>query len=116
MSINYPTFFDPETTFVTFYVMPDGATVSHGGQNAPPLVPAGATELTREEYEAAQVTWQEAREAHRQAALLADQEALEAARAAALGHFRALLEHMPGLPVETARLLSTYDGPWPVIE
>lgn len=112
MSINYPRGFDPETTFVTYYAMPDGTTIAHGGTNAQPPVPEGATELTAQEYEASQAAWEAARTAYREAALLADQEALAAAQATALTHFQALVALMPEA---TARLLSSYTGPWPVV-
>lgn len=111
--INYPDRFDPETTFVTLYAMPGGAVISHGSKSAPVPVPEGATELTPEEYDAAYAAWEEARKAHRQAARLAEEEAHAAAQAAALGHFRVLVELMPEA---TARLVSNYEGPWPVAE
>jgi hypothetical protein len=114
--IKYPTGFDPEETHVICYLMPDGMVISAGGKFHIPPLPEGAKEITRQEYDAAYVVWQEAWAAHRAAALLADEERLAAAKAAALGHMRALMEHMPTMPVDTARLLSSYDGPWPVEE
>jgi hypothetical protein len=92
--------------------MPDGMTVEHGGKSAPPPVPEGATELTLEQYEASQVAWKAARKEHREAMVLADEEAQAAAQATAFLHFRALIDLMPEA---TARLLSAYDGPWPVV-
>lgn len=109
--IEHPSWFDAESTYVTYYAMADGATVAHGGKLAPPAVPEGATELTAEEYAAHQIAWDEAKRAHQEAARLADDEAEAARRAAALVHFEALVALMPEA---TARLLSAYDGPWPV--
>lgn len=105
MPITYPAGFDPETTFLTFYAMPDGTAVVHGGTSGPPPVPAGATELTLEQYETALAAWEVAKAAYKEAAL-------EASQAVALVHFTALILL---IPVSTARLLSGYTGPWPVI-
>lgn len=105
MPIDYPAGFDPETTFVTLYAMPDGTAVAHGAMSAPPPVPDGATELTLEQYEVALIAWAAAKAAYKA-------DALAAAQAVALVHYTALHLLMPDA---TARLLSGYTGPWPVL-